>query len=79
MDNPRISLDGLVEYYLARKVKAADIRKALRIRSGDYAAILRRNNLRRVKDPAAHAALVKDVEAHFAKPAPAGEEQGGQS
>lgn len=65
---PQLSLDGLVEYYLARKTSPGDIRRALKIHSKQYAAILRRNNLRRKVDPEAHRELIKAVEDYFSAP-----------
>lgn len=70
----QISLDGLVEYYLARKTSPGDIRRALKIHSKQYAAILRRNNLRRKVDPEAHRDLVKAVEDYFNAPPAAPED-----
>jgi len=64
----QISLDGLVEYYLVRKTSPGDIRRALKIHSKQYAAILRRNNLRRKVDPQGHRELIKSVEDWFAAP-----------
>jgi hypothetical protein len=68
MSEPQLSLDGLVEYYLDRKTSPGDIRRALKIHSKQYAAILRRNNLRRKVDPQAHREILKAVEDYFNAP-----------
>lgn len=68
--DPSISLDGLVEYYAARGLKRGELRRLLKIKSSAFAALERRNNLRRRADPQAHAELIKAVEDHFAKPLP---------
>ena len=67
---PAVTVDGLVEYYAARGLKRGELRRLLKIKSSAFAALERRNNLRRRVDPKAHAELVKAVEDHFAQPLP---------